>query len=165
MKNIFTFLLLILLPAALLSQSAGYSWKFYTPGNTGIMGDYSEALWIDHDGDPYIAAYVPAGKRVAFQNTSRHENRWINYSNVEYPVIGSIYDVGSSRISDIAEDADGILWMATWRGILKFDPAAGGSSLEFWGADNSLHPGGRTMDIDIAPDGSVWAAVHSVTWG
>jgi streptogramin lyase len=165
MRNSFTLFLLFLIPVALLSQLPDYSWKFYTPGNTGIMGDYSEAVWIDHDGDPYIAAYIPGYEEGGFSKFIQAENRWINYSNIEYPVIGSIYDVGSSRISDIVEDSDGILWMSTWRGILKFDPATGGSSLEFWGADNSLHPGGRTKDIDIAPDGSVWAAVLSVTWG
>ncbi|MHC1774505.1 MAG: two-component regulator propeller domain-containing protein [Lentimicrobium sp.] len=148
------------------AQTAGqYSWRYYTTGNTGIMGDYAEALWIDHDGDPYIAAYTPGWEEGGFSKYIQAENHWINYSNVEYPVIGSIYDVGSSRISDIEEDADGILWMATWRGILKFDPAIGGSSLEFWGANNSLHPGGRTKDIAIAPDGTIWAAVLSVVWG
>lgn len=142
-----------------------YSWKYYTTGNTGILGDYSEALWVDHDGDPYIAAYTPGWEEGGFSKFVQPGNQWINYSNVEYPVIGNPADVGSSRISDIAEDSNGMLWMGTWRGILKFDPNVGGSSLMFWGAYNSLHPGGRTMDIDIAPDGSVWAAVQSVTWG
>jgi len=142
-----------------------YSWRFYTCGNTGIMGDYAEAIWIDHDGDPYIAAYTPGWEEGGFSKYIQAQNQWVNYSNVEYPVIGSIYDVGSSRISDIAEDANGILWMATWRGILKFDPQVGGSSLEFWGVNNSLHPGGRTKDIAVAPDGSIWAAILSVEWG
>ena len=142
-----------------------YSWRYYNTGNTGIQGDYFEGIWIDHDGDPYIAGYTPAGKKVVLQNYIQAENRWINYSNVDYPVIGSINDVGSSRISDIEEDANGVLWMATWRGLLKFNPAIGGSSLEFWGANNSIHPGGRSRDLAIAPDGSIWIAVISVTWG
>jgi streptogramin lyase len=142
-----------------------YSWKYYTSGNTGILGDYAEAIWIDDDNDPYLAAYTPGWEEGGFSKYIQAENRWINYSNIEYPVIGSIYDVGSSRIHDIAEDNNGLLWMATWRGILKFDPNVGGSSLQFWGAANSLHPGGRTMDIDVAPDGSIWATVQSVTWG
>ena len=142
-----------------------YTWKHYTTGNTGIMGDYSEALWIDHDGDPYIAAYTAGWEEGGFSKFIQQENRWVNYSNVEYPVIGSIYDVGSVRIHDIAEDIQGNLWMATWRGILKFNPAEGSSSLAFWGAGNSIHPGGRTMDIDVAPDGSIWAAVFYSNWG
>jgi streptogramin lyase len=163
-----TILLNLLFSISVLSFPQGdyaYSWKYFTTGNTGILGDYSEALWIDHDGDPYIAAYTPGWEEGGFSKYIQTENQWINYSNVEYPVIGSSNDVGSSRISDIAEDPNGILWMATWRGILKFDPSEGGSSFMFWGANNSLHPGGRTMDLDIAPDGSVWAAVQSVTWG
>jgi len=166
MKNIYLFAFFLTIAGLSEAQTASrFSWRFYTAGNTGIMGDYSEALWIDHDDDPYIAAYVPGWEEGGFSKYIQQENRWINYSNMEYPVIGSIYDVGSSRISEIVEDANGILWMATWRGILSFDPVAGPGSLEFWGADNSLHPGGRTMDIDIAPDGTIWAAVQSVVWG
>ena len=146
-------------------NSQNYSWRYYTPGNTGIQGDYAEALWIDHDGDPYIAAYTPGWEEGGFSKYIQSENRWINYSNVDYPVIGNINDVGSSRISDIEEDANGILWMATWRGLLKFNPSVGASSLEFFGSDNSLHPGGRSNDLAIAPDGSIWIAVISVVWG
>lgn len=162
---LFCFFLLIFSFQSISQPSYQYSWKYYTTGNTGILGDYSEALWIDHDGDPYIAAYTPGWEEGGFSKYVQQENRWINYSNVEYPVIGSTADVGSSRISDIAEDSGGVLWMAAWRGILKFDPSVGGNSLVFWGADNSLHPGGRTMDIDVAPDGSVWAAVFYSIWG
>ena len=160
--SIFTFLISI---QSVSAQSPLYSWRYYNTGNTGIQGDYVEAVWVDHDGDPYIAGYTPGWEEGGFAKFKQSENRWINYSNVDYPVIGDINDVGSSRISDIEEDPNGILWMATWRGILKFDPSVGGSSLEFWGAGNSIHPGGRTMDIAIAPDGSLWAAVYSVTWG
>ena len=166
MKGVFFGSMLLCLSIVSVSQpSFQYSWKYYTTGNTGILGDYSEALWIDQEGYPYIAAYTPGWEEGGFSKFILPGNQWINYSNVEYPIMGSTADVGSSRISDITEDSNGILWMATWRGILKFDPNVGGSSLAFWGADNSIHPGGRTMDIDIAPDGSVWAAIQSVTWG
>ena len=166
MKTLLLILFAIEIAAQTLnSQTPGYSWRYYNTGNTGIQGDYVEAIWIDHDGDPYIAGYTPGWEEGGFAKFVQSENRWINYSNVDYPVIGDINDVGSSRISDIEEDANGILWMATWRGILKFNPAIGAGSLQFWGADNSIHPGGRTMDIAIAPDGSIWAAVFSVVWG
>ncbi len=146
-------------------DGAGYTWRYYNTGNTGIQGDYVEAVWIDHDGNPYIAGYNPGFEEGGFAKYIQQDNRWINYSNIDYPVIGSINDVGASRISDIEEDSSGILWMATWRGLLKFDPTVGGSSLQFWGANNSVHPGGRTRDLAIAPDGSIWGAIISVTWG
>lgn len=167
MKNlIFTFLVTIILTTITSAQQgAEYSWRYYTPGNTGIQGDYVDAIWIDSDGNPYIAGHTPGWEEGGFAKFIQSENRWINYSNIDYPVIGNINDVGSSRISDIEEDANGLLWMATWRGILKFNPAVGGNSLEFFGVNNSPHPGGRTMDIAIAPDGSIWAVVYSVVWG
>jgi streptogramin lyase len=166
MKSTYLFILVFLVSNYSQAQTSyNYSWRYYTTGNTGILGDYAEGLLIDSDGNPYIAAYTPGFEEGGFSKYLRSENEWINYSNVEYPVIGSIYDVGASRISEMTKAADGTIWMAGWRGILHFDPAVGGSSLQFWGFENSLHPGGRTMDIDIAPDGSVWAAVYSVTWG
>ncbi|MCF8367387.1 MAG: T9SS type A sorting domain-containing protein [Bacteroidales bacterium] len=166
MKKLLALAILASMPFLLFSQQFyQYSWKYYTTGNTGIQGDYIEGIWIDHDGDPYIAGYTPGFEEGGFAKFIQNENRWVNYSNVDYPVIGDINDLGSSRISDIEEDANGVLWMATWRGILKFDPLIGASSLEFWGAENSIHPGGRTLDIAIAPDGSIWAAVFSVEWG
>jgi hypothetical protein len=142
-----------------------YSWKYYTSGNTGIMGDYCESILLDNSGIPYIGGYTPGWEEGGFSRFIPAENQWTNHSNVDYPVIGSIYDVGSSRISDMVYGPDSVLWMATWRGILKFDPAVGGNSLQFWGAANSLHPGGRTKDLDVAPDGTVWAAILSVVWG
>jgi len=159
------FVFLTLALVAISQSQVRYSWRHYTPGNTGIQGDYVEAIWIDHDGNPYIAAYVPFFEQGGFAKYIQAENRWINYSNVDYPVIGSPTLVGSARISDIEEDANGILWMAHWRGLLTFNPSVGGSSLQFFGAGNSLHPGGRTNEIAIAPDGSLWMAVISVTWG
>jgi streptogramin lyase len=164
-NKLLTIIIICLSTFISLAQNPNYSWRYYTSGNTGIQGDFAEAIWIDHDGDPYIAAYVPGWEEGGFSKYIQSENRWINYSNVDYPVIGNINDVGAARISDIEEDANGILWMATWRGLLKFNPAVGGSSLEFFGSNNSIHPGGRSSDLAIAPDGSIWVAVISVVWG
>ncbi len=165
MKYIITIISLIVNLLVFGQSPYQYSWKYYTTGNTGILGDYSEALWVDGNGMPYIAAYTPGWEEGGFSKFNPAANLWENYSNMEYPVIGSTYDVGSSRISDIVPDGQGRLWMATWRGVLLFDPSAGGSSLQFWGAANSPHPGGRTVDLDVAPDGTVWAAILSVVWG
>jgi hypothetical protein len=62
-----------------------YSWRYYNTGNTGIQGDYVEAIWIDHDGDPYLAGYTPGFEEGGFAKLIQSENRWINYSNVDYP--------------------------------------------------------------------------------
>lgn len=57
MQKLFVSLLTVLLPILLAAQAPfQYSWRYYRPGNTGIQGDYATALWIDSNGDPYIAA-------------------------------------------------------------------------------------------------------------
>ena len=56
MKYIITLILLLSIPAALTAQLPVYSWRYYRPGNTGIQGDNATALWVDENGDPYIAA-------------------------------------------------------------------------------------------------------------
>ncbi len=142
-----------------------YSWKYYRPGNTGVQGDYSSALWIDPAGTLYLGGYVPSFEEGGFARFIEAENRWENFSNVDYPVIGDSANTGSSRISDFEPDTDGALWMGTWRGALYFDPAVGPASLVRYDAGNSPLPGGRTMDVDVAPDGSVWFACYSVSWG
>ena len=40
---------------------------------------------------------------MVLQNSSRSENKWINYSNVDYPVLGS-FDNADVQILDIVED-------------------------------------------------------------
>jgi streptogramin lyase len=146
--------------AGVADAKADYTWKYYRPGNTGVMGDFSDALWIDPDGVPYHCGYDPHFEEGGFAKFIEAENRWINFSNVDYPVIGSSENVGAARVSDIVPDASGALWMGTWRGALYFDPAVGPDSLVRFDAGNSPIPGGRTMDVDVAPDGSVWFACY-----
>lgn len=76
---------------AALAQSGelDYSWRYYRPGNTGVMGDFSDAIWIAPDGTPYIGGYDPFFEEGGFSRYIEAENRWENFSNVDYPVMGS----------------------------------------------------------------------------
>lgn len=143
----------------------GSSWKYYRPGNTGVQGDYSDALWIDPTGLLYLAAYDPFFEEGGFAHLIEAENRWVNFSNVDYPVMGNSELTGAARISDFAPDGNGGLWMGTWRGALYYEPAAGPESFVRYDALNSPLPGGRTFDVGVAPDGSVWFACYGVSWG
>lgn len=135
-----------------------FSWRYYRVGNTGIQGDYSQAVWVGADGDPYIAGYDPIFEEGGFSKFIQSEALWINYSNVDYPVIGHPDELGCTRVNDIVPDATGRLWMGTWRGALSFEPTAGASSLQRHGPGNSLLVNDQVWDIDRAPDGTIWFA-------
>ena len=131
-----------------------YSWRYYRPGNTGIQGDYATALWIDENGDPYIAANTGNWGEGGFAKFSQSANKWINYSNVDYPILGS-FDGGEEHIDEIIKDYENNLWMANNTGALKFNPQVGISSIEKFGPGNSGLLG-FTTDIDLAPDSTIW---------
>ena len=137
----------------------GATWRYYRPGNTGIQGDYNQAVFIGPDGDPWIGGYDPASEEGGVAGFVQAENRWINLSNVDYPVIGHPDRTGTTRVSDIVADADGVLWMSTWRGALKFDPAVGPDSLENFAAASPALADGGARDLDRAPDGTLWFAL------
>ncbi len=144
------------------SLPRGESWSYLRPGNTGIQGDYCEALWIGPDGDPLIGGYNPVFEDGGFSKFIQAENRWENFSTVDLPEIGSRHDVGAARVNDITQAPDGKLWMTTWLAVLEFDPAIGASSIRRWDAGNSPHTGGRTLDVEVAPDGSVWVTIMAM---
>jgi streptogramin lyase len=131
-----------------------YSWRYYRPGNTGIQGDYATALWIDENGDPYIAANTGNWGEGGFAKFSQSENKWTNYSNVDYPILGS-FDGGEEHIDEIIKDYENKLWMANNTGALKFNPQNGISSIEKYDVNNSALLG-NTTDIDVAPDSTIW---------
>lgn len=155
MKRLFTLLTLISLPVVLLSQSPpAYSWRYYRPGNTGIQGDYATAIWIDENGNPYIAANTGNWGEGGVARFNISDSTWTNYSNVDYPVLGS-FDDADIQILDIVEDFDHNLWMGTYNGALKFNPEAGISSVVNYAQGNSTLLG-FTYDVDLAPDSSIW---------
>ncbi len=151
--------------SATASGQVQYSWRYYRPTNTGIQGDYCDAIYIAPDGNPWIGGYDPGFEEGGIARFVQSENRWENISNVDYPVIGHPQDTGTSRVSEMVPDASGRIWMATGRGAMVFDPAIGPASLVKFDPSNSSMPGGWCEDVDIAPDGTVWFASRGVFWG
>lgn len=142
-----------------------YSWRYYRPTNTGIQGDYCDALWISADGDPWIGGYSPGFEEGGIAKFIQAEDRWVNISNVDYPAIGHPNDTGVARVADIVADAQGNLWMGTGRGALKFNPGIGPSSLVRYGPGNSTLGGGWTTGVELAPDGTIWFSSYTTVWG
>lgn len=153
MKIFYTFLFAIL-STTQFAQIPEPSWRFYRPGNTGIQGDNVTALWVDQDGNPYIAANTGMWGEGGFAVFNYAENTWTNYSNVDYPVLGS-FDNADVQILDIVEDYNSNLWMGNFTGALKYNPQTGINSAIAYGQSNSPLLG-FTYDIDVAPDSSIW---------
>lgn len=141
------------------SQRTVESWRYYRPGNTGIQGDYCEAIWIGSDNDPWIGGYDAGSEEGGFSKFISGENRWMNISNVDYPVIGHPDLTGTTRVSDIVVDEQGLMWLSTWRGLLTYDPAIGPASLMNYATDFPLLRDGFCRDMDFAPDGTLWCAL------
>jgi len=142
-----------------------YAWRYYRPTNTGIQGDSCEAIHLDPDSNPWISGYQESFEEGGIAKCIVSQNRWMNISNVDYPVIGHPDFTGISRVSDIDSDSAGGLWMSTGRGGLYYDPAVGPSSLRRFGADNSSIHGGWNKGVEVAPDGTVWFSSYSTAWG
>ena len=142
-----------------------YHWRYYRPSNTGIQGDFCEALWVTPTGDPWIGGYDPSFEEGGIAKFVQASNRWVNVSNVDYFKIGHPENTGTSRVSDIDVDANGNLWMATGSGGLFLNPAIGPTSLRRFGEDNSPIPGGWNRGVEVAPDGTIWFSSYSTVWG
>ena len=138
------------------TADSGFLWRYYRPANTGIQGDYNEAIYIGPDDDPWIGGYDPSAEEGGVAKFVQAENRWINISNVDYPVIGHPELTGTTRVSDIVADAQGDLWLATWRGAWKMDPGLGAASLVNYRRASPALANGGARNVDVAPDGTVW---------
>lgn len=154
-----TLLLLLSLASGVATAKPTFSWRYYRVGNTGIQGDINQALWVGPDGDPYIGGYDAGFEEGGFAKFIQSQNRWENFSNVDYPVIGHPDEQGVVRFNDIVADQQGTIWAGSWRGALAFDPTAKKSrAFRRYSPANSSLVDTRVSDIDISPDGRVWFA-------
>jgi hypothetical protein len=133
------------------------SMQYIRMGNTGVQGDWSEALFVGADGNPWIGGYDPTFEEGGLAQYRVAEDRFVNVSNVDLPILGSPNITGTARVRDITE-AQGTIWFASGTGVFSMDPRLGTSSLRRWDLDGNAGFSGGAYDLDIAPDGTVWAA-------
>lgn len=147
-----TFLLLV--SAGVASAQQSVSWQLIRPSNTGVPGDYTQCILIDDDDSPWIAGYIPfweEGGLAHFDGTN-----WRSLNNVDCPQIGQA--IGAPRFNDIVKTADGIIWIGSDQGLLRFDPSAEPWCVTKFVPSNSGIAGASVNNIDIAPDGTLWMA-------
>ena len=128
-------------------------WRYYRPGNTGIPGDYVQAIHVDANDRPYIAAYIPFWAEGGFSRFDAASNSWTCFSNVDLAALVS------ERVNDIEEAPGGVLWIGTNNGIIRFDPAIGPASMTRLDASNAPLPNGNVQDLTVDPDGNLWVAI------
>lgn len=130
------------------------SWELIRPTNTGVPGDYTHAIFIDDDDSPWITGYVPFWEEGGVGHFDGE--RWRVLGNVDCP------QVISPRFNDIVKTADGIMWIGSDNGLLRFDPTVEPWCVTRFHRGNTPMKGNQVTDIDIAPDGTLWIANQEV---
>lgn len=135
--------------------AAGPEWTVLKPSNTGIPGDTTLDIFVDAAGKPWIPGYIPFWEEGGMSRFDADTNTWFTVTNVDYP------QIASPRFNDIDSDAAGIMWIGTDDGLLRYDPEVGPESLVRFDKFNTPMPGDQIIQVSIAPDGSVWLAIHN----
>lgn len=152
-RNVSTFVLGASLATAGIAQTP--EWRYYRPGNTGLPGDYCQTIHIDDQDRPYIGAYIPFWREGGF---ARFEgDHWTTFSNVD------IAAIRSHVVNDIETGPDGILWIATDAGLIRFDPQVGASSMVRFDETNTPLQSAFIVDCAVDPSGDVWLALRPPT--
>lgn len=145
--------------ATAVAEPGDVSWRLIRPSTTGIPGDYTQSIFIDDDDSPWISGYVTFWEEGGMAHFDGHAWRVLN--NVDCPAIGS--QIGAPRFNDIVKTDDGVMWIGTGRGLLRFDPGVEPWCVTRFTPSNSGIAGADVSNIDIAPDGTLWMACG--TWG
>ena len=128
------------------------SWELVRPSNTGVPGDFTNSIFIDDDDSPWIAGFV----------TFWEEGGMSHFDGTNWRVLGNVEcnQITSPRFNEIVKTDDGIMWIASNNGLLRFDPTQEPWCVERFHSGNTPLRGNQIVGIDIAPDGSLWLATQ-----
>ncbi|RMH11943.1 MAG: hypothetical protein D6695_08025 [Planctomycetota bacterium] len=142
--------------AVLLGSSAAwaddFSWQLIRPSNTGIPGDLCYSLFIDDDDSPWVSGFITFWAEGGVGHFDG--NAWRVLSNVECS------QIANPAFNEIAKTPDGVMWIATQFGLLRFDPAVEPWCVTRFDAFNTPMADSWIDGIDVAPDGTLWLAVR-----
>ena len=150
--------IMLLFPEILLSQPA--NWKYLRSSNTGIGGDYQQAIRMDRFGNKWTGGFMPfwsEGSVSRFNDTA-----WTCWSNFE----GYI---PADRVYDIAFDQANGLWVATngvgngvaHGGIAHYD----GTTWTQYTTLNTPMPEDDMRGICVDGNNNVWSTFYNVSSG
>jgi hypothetical protein len=132
------------------AEPGDVSWRLVRPTNTGVPGDFTHFIFIDDDDSPWVCGYVPFWEEGGVGHFDGHN--WRVLGNVECG------QVASPRFNDIVKTADGVMWIGSDNGLLRFDPSVEPWCVTRFHTGNSPLRGNQIVGLDIAPDGTLWIA-------
>jgi len=144
----------VLSAAPAMAAPGDVSWELIRPSNTGVPGDFTQTIFIDDDDSPWIGGYIPfweEGGVGHFDGTN-----WRVLGNVDCP------QIASPRFNDIVKTDDGIMWIGSDQGLLRFDPGVEPWCVTRFHPSNSGIAASSVNNISIAPDGTLWMACDTV---
>lgn len=146
----------VLLPtiAAAAAAPGDVTWELIRPSNTGIPGDFTQVIFIDDDDSPWVSGYI----------TFWEEGGVAHFDGTNWRVLGNVdcNQITSPRFNDIVKTDDGIMWIGSDSGLLRFDPTAEPWCVTRFHSGNTPLKGNQIVGIDIAPDGTLWLATQQV---
>lgn len=120
----------------------GTGWTQYLPGNSSIPSDNVTALFVDHNGNLWIAYNDYSASGLAKFDGST----WTDYPAGDYNLV-------DFEIDDITEDANGTLWLGSYYdAIYSFD----GSSFVEYNSDNTALTASRVHNLEFDASGNLW---------
>lgn len=133
---------------------ASLEWMLYKPSNTGIPGDNTYDIFIDGQDRPWIPGFITFWEEGGMARWDEAGDSWLTVSNVDVP------QIASPRFNDIDADAQGVLWIATDGGLLRYDTTQPLSRIVRYDATNTPMPASMVGQVSCAPDGSLWLAIN-----
>jgi len=136
--------------AAPAGTDATTQWKIYKPTNTGLPGDYVLGLAIDTSGTKWVAGNDPIwdeGGLAQFDGST-----WKDFTNVDKK--SPTHDVGAVKF-----DANGVPWVASSIGLLKFD---GKRLVLAYSKANAPWPTNHVTDFAWDSTGGLWVSLADV---
>jgi ligand-binding sensor domain-containing protein len=147
MKKIYTLSLTILFAALTAGNlyAQNTAWKFYRPGNTGVGGDYFNAMTIDSAGNKWFGAFMPYHDNGSL--TMFNDSFFVNYSDID----GYIpwYESFTVEIDHAAR-----VWFGTKFGLSIFDQL-NGTWTTYTSSNSPLNPDG-VYDAAFDSQNNAW---------
>lgn len=151
MKKIIYLLFLIFCCTKFSNAQIDSVWRYLSVDNTGIGGDFHEAINSDKFGNIWMG-----GSEIFFKRGSIvriKDGEYTNWGNYE----GYIPD---DRVHAIAFDKNNHLWLGSREGVTRFD----GKVWKTWNTNNSALGANYVMAISVDPtNNNIWVASRPLT--